>query len=50
MGVMNLPQHSASVVCIVGALVFGLTKDKPQVLGLHMFWCGMLAVLLSGKF
>lgn len=35
----------ALIVCIAGALLYGLTNGKPSELGLRMFWVGLLVVL-----
>ena len=36
------------LVCIVGALMFALSNNgKVSALGQDMFWCGLLAFLLT---
>lgn len=37
------------LVCIIGGAFYALSDNgKVQVLGLHAYWCGLLAFLLNG--
>jgi hypothetical protein len=38
------------LICLTGLVVYILSKDgKIENISLHMFWVGLLALLLNGK-